>query len=178
MPKRKAMSQESIDMIKKEFENRDMKVREISVEENNDFKEAFGTDHPDFVKEEVPDFFSEDEIEADKMILTDEKKFKEDWKLNVKIEEEKVEKKKILPTRSGKFVYNQVLGLVRPGVVEEAIKRKAIVKKRWNNTDYYCITVEEVLIGRGSDGKPLKNPRKVVQVSEAYRSFIKELNKR
>lgn len=71
-----------------------------------------------------------------------------------------------------KLVRNDVLGWQPLWVIEEAVRRKAIVFKDNN----WFITSQEYVTGKDEEGKLLKSPRKKFGVSEAFLQFQKELD--
>jgi len=72
------------------------------------------------------------------------------------------------------LIHNPVLGMVRPEVVQEALDRGAIIKKRLFNIVYYAIPYEEVSVGE-RNGKVLSEPEKMHIVSPKYLDFKREL---
>lgn len=205
MKKEEGMSPEMVEQLDKDFTDRDTRnYREIGEEENNNFKEAFGEDHPDYKKDNIENFFDDDDWDEKRNESLKETLISENKKLNiVKITHSDLEKENIMydeltkeeyweskkrdypkpklskigitPKRSGKYIVNQLLGLTTAGILQKAIELKAIVKKRLNGIDYYCIPTEEVLVGMDNEGKPLKYPKKIQKVTEVYTQFRKDL---
>jgi len=73
------------------------------------------------------------------------------------------------------LVRNELLGYVKQEVIDEAIRRGAIIKKVENRITFWCIPTVEVLIGKDNQGRTLKNPIKTRQVSQKYLDFKREL---
>lgn len=67
----------------------------------------------------------------------------------------------------GKWIHANGWGMIRSDILEEGLKRKALVWKR----GILCITAREKMVATDSKGKALKDPYKTTNVSEEYFFF-------
>lgn len=158
----------------------------IDEKENEEFKAAFGTDHPDYKDPDLLDVgdIIEPETNVPQTTLSDQEiedirydgKTKEEWwaskhreypKNNLKAGERF--KELIAQHKNPNLIHNQVLGYVLPQVEREALERGAITKKIVYDLVYYSIPSEVIEVME--KGKS----RKVVVASSKYTNFIQEL---
>lgn len=72
------------------------------------------------------------------------------------------------------WIHNQVLGIVEPWVVAEALHRKLITTKMLNGREYWCIVTREEIITE-ENGRKI-NPKKIWKVPDEYHQFKKQLS--
>jgi hypothetical protein len=168
----KKLFEEDPDFLTMEFANRDEKnKRKISDEENLRFKEAFGDDHPDYNTE--PPKRKELTQEENDTIMYNGKTREEYWESQKR---EYPKKGNINFTKKFKFkplgiklVRNQILGYQPQEVIDYALEKGFIVKKKWFDNEYFCIPTEEVFLASK------KGPVKTSVVSKKYLDFREDL---